>query len=76
MIPPWTPTAMDPYQLNDDGSAKDPAVFREALKASPEKMAALDKEPEVAAIVFGEDVTAFQELIKTTYHVRTACCSF
>ena len=63
----------DPFALNDDGTAKDPAAFREALRADPVKMEALEKEPEVAAIVLGEDVNAFQELIKSVYQVRVAC---
>jgi hypothetical protein len=62
----------DPFALNDDGTSKDPAAFRESLRADPIKMEALEKEPEVAAIVLGEDVNAFQELIKSVYQVRTA----
>lgn len=62
----------DPFALDDDGTVKDPAAFREALRADPVKMEALEKEPEVAAIVLGEDVIAFQELIKSVYQVQTA----
>lgn len=29
------------FALNDDGTAKDPAAFREALKADPERVKAL-----------------------------------
>lgn len=57
----------DPYAMNDDGTAKDPVAFREALKADPAKLEALEKEPEVYKIVLGEDVNAFQELIKSVY---------
>ena len=60
----------DPFALNEDGTARDPAAFREALRADPVKMEALEKEPEVAAAVLGEDVNAFQELIKSVYQVR------
>lgn len=60
----------DPYGLNEDGTAKDPVAFREALKADPVKLEALEKEPEVYKIVLGEDVAAFQELIKSVYQVR------
>lgn len=59
----------DPYALNDDGTAKDPAAFRAALKADPAKLEAIQKEPEVADIVLGSDDHAFQELIKSVYHV-------
>lgn len=31
----------EPYALNDNGSAKDPKAFREALRADPHRMAAL-----------------------------------
>ncbi len=62
--------ASDPYALNDDGTAKDPAAFRAALRADPVRMEALEKEPEVAAVVLGEDENAFQELIKSVYQAR------
>lgn len=60
----------DPYALHDDGTAVDPAAFREALKADPAKIEALQADPEVAAIILGDDEHAFQELIKSVYHVR------
>lgn len=62
--------ASDPYAMNDDGTAKDPAAFRAALRADPVRMEALEKEPEVAAVVLGEDENAFQELIKSVYQAR------
>lgn len=62
--------ASDPFALNDDGTAKDPAAFRAALRADPVRMEALEKEPEVAAVVLGEDENAFQELIKSVYQAR------
>ncbi len=57
----------DPFALNEDGTAKDPAAFRAALRADPVKMEALEKEPNVAAVVLGDDVAGFQELIKSIY---------
>ena len=30
-----------PYAVNDNGSAKDPEAFREALRADPQRIAAL-----------------------------------
>lgn len=62
--------ASDPFALNDDGTAKDPAAFRAALRADPVRTEALEKEPEVAAVVLGEDDNAFQELIKSIYQAR------
>jgi hypothetical protein len=61
---------MDPYALNDDGTAKDAEAFRNALRADPTRMAALEKEEEVKRIVLGDDLHAFQELIKSVYQVR------
>lgn len=61
--------AEDPFALADDGTAKDPIAFQNALKADPAKMEALEKEPDVAAIVLGDDISAFQELIKNVFQV-------
>lgn len=61
--------AGDPYDLNEDGTAKDPVAFREALRNDPEKMRALEEEPDVKSVVLGDDIHAFQELIKNAYHV-------
>ncbi|KAG7668758.1 hypothetical protein Ndes2526B_g03616 [Nannochloris sp. 'desiccata'] len=59
--------ASDPYAINDDGTPKDAVAFRDALKADPKKMEALEQEPEVLKIVVGDDIHAFQELIKSVY---------
>ena len=61
--------AADPFALNEDGTAKDPLAFQKALREDPAKLEALEKEPEVASIVLGEDIAAFQELIKNVYQV-------
>ncbi|GAB4813179.1 hypothetical protein N2152v2_000225 [Parachlorella kessleri] len=60
----------DPFALNEDGTAKDPAAFQKALREDPAKLEALEKEPEVAAIVLGEDINAFQELIKNVFQAE------
>ncbi|EIE18679.1 hypothetical protein COCSUDRAFT_59989 [Coccomyxa subellipsoidea C-169] len=59
-----------PYALNDDGTAKDPAAFQQALKSDREKMQALKEEPETLRIVMGDDMHAFQELIKGVYQAE------
>jgi hypothetical protein len=64
--------APNPYDLNEDGSAKDPAAFIEALKADPSKMEALEAEPEVAKVVLGGDLNEFQELLKSIYKASTS----
>ncbi|KAK9823042.1 hypothetical protein WJX81_002597 [Elliptochloris bilobata] len=65
-----TPAKMDdgPFAFKDDGTAKDPKAFQQALRADAERMTALDSEPEVKHIVLGDDMHAFQELIKGIYH--------
>ena len=60
----------DAYALNEDGSAKDPVAFKEALKSDASKMEALKNESEVLKIVEGDDIPAFQDLIKSVYQVR------
>lgn len=71
-LPPAPPECLppkEPYELNEDGTAKDPLAFREALRADPVKMEALEKEPDVAAIVLGDDIPSFQELLKSVVDV-------
>lgn len=64
--------AGDPYALNEDGTAKDPVAFKKALEADPQKMQALEKEPEILKIVQGDDIHAFQDLIRSVYQVCSA----
>lgn len=59
----------DPYAINEDGTPKDAVAFRDALRADPAKLEALEKEPEVHKIVMGDDIHAFQELIKSVFVV-------
>ena len=59
-----------PFALNADGSAKSIAAFREALQKDADKLAALQKEPDVAAIILGGHDQAFQDLLKSVYRVR------
>ena len=44
-------------------------MFVQALKADPAKMAALELEPEVGKIVLGDDIHAFNELMKSVFEV-------
>lgn len=59
-----------PYTLNEDGTAKDPIAFQQALRDDAEKMEALKEEPDTLSIVMGDDMHAFQELIKGVYQVH------
>lgn len=59
----------DPYAIEASGAAKDPRAFLEALRADREKMTALEAEPEVLKVVRGDDLQAFQELLRTVYTV-------
>ncbi|BDA50802.1 hypothetical protein COCOBI_17-0200 [Coccomyxa sp. Obi] len=62
--------ADEPYALNEDGTAKDPKAFQQALKDDAEKMEALKEEPDTLKIVMGDDMHAFQELIKGVYQAE------
>ncbi len=61
--------ADESYALNEDGTAKDPKAFQQALRNDAEKMKALEEEPETLKIVMGDDIHGFQELIKGVYQV-------
>lgn len=62
--------AQDPYDVSDDGTPKDPKAYQAALRANSEKMAMLDEDPDTKAIVLGDDMHAFQELIRGAYQVH------
>ncbi len=57
------------YDTLDDGTPKDPKAYQAALRADTEKMRMLDEDPETMAIVLGDDMHAFQELIRGAYQV-------
>ena len=56
--------------FNEDGSTKDPQAFREALRADPDKLKAIQDDAEVAGVVLGEDDGALQKLLRDLYQVR------
>lgn len=60
-----------PYALNEDGTPKDPVAFQTALRNDKEKLAALEEEPETLKIVLGDDMHAFNELIKGVFQARS-----
>ena len=55
--------------MEDDGTPKDPKAFQLALRADKIKMATLEDELETKSIVLGDDMHAFQELIRGVYQV-------
>ena len=55
--------------MEDDGTPKDPKAFQLALRADSSKMTMLEDEPDTKAIVLGDDMHAFQELIRGVYQV-------
>ena len=59
-----------PYSLLTDGTAKDPLAFQAALCADANKLAELQKLPEVANVLLGDDIPAMQSLLKAVYQVR------
>eukprot|EP00210_Caulerpa_lentillifera_P004229 g4034.t1 len=58
------------FEINSDGSAKDPTAFKNALLADQEKMKELEKDQKAFEIVKGNDIEKFQELLKETYKVE------
>lgn len=61
----------NPFALNEDGSAKDPDAFQQGIKNDPDKLAALQNEPDTLQTVLGSDLDALQTLLRTTYKVRS-----
>jgi hypothetical protein len=59
-----------PYALLADGTAKYPLSFQAALRADADKLAELQKVPEVANVLLGGDIPAMQSLLKAAYQVR------
>lgn len=57
------------YDTLEDGTPKDPKAYQAAIRADIEKMEMLDEDPEAKAIVLGDDMHAFQELIRGAYQV-------
>jgi hypothetical protein len=64
--------AMDPaFALNEDGSAKDVAAFRAAVRADPQRMAEVNAHPEVAKLVLDSDDATFQKELRQAVQVCT-----
>lgn len=63
-------SAADPFALGQDGAALAPRAFQQALRDDAEKMAQLAKDPELAAVLLGDDVAAMQELLKSAHKAR------
>ena len=57
------------YDTLEDGTPKDPKAYQAAIRADAEKMEMLDEDAEAKAIVLGDDMHAFQELIRGAYQV-------
>ena len=63
------PAKKNPYETNADGSAKNPAAFKQALLADPEKMKALESEPEILKLIRDTMQEGIQDVLKTIYAV-------
>ena len=57
------------YDTLEDGTPKDPKAYQAAIRADTEKMEMLEEDPEAKAVVLGDDMHAFQELIRGAYQV-------
>mmetsp|Transcript_8918 Transcript_8918/g.21500 ORF Transcript_8918/g.21500 Transcript_8918/m.21500 type:complete len:126 (+) Transcript_8918:48-425(+) len=56
--------------LNSDGTAKDPEQYKKYLRSDPVRWEKISENPETAAIILGDDVNAFQELLKSAYEAE------
>lgn len=57
------------YDVNDDGTAKDPAAFRQALREDPEKLKIIEEDPHLASALLGDDTNAMNEVLKSVYQM-------
>lgn len=57
----------DPFSLNADGTAKDPIAFQTALRKDEVKLAALQQDADLAAILLGDDIGKMQDLLKAAF---------
>ena len=58
------------FDLNADGSAKDPKAFQQGIRNDASKLALLQEDTDVLNVVLGDDLQALQETLRTTYRVR------
>lgn len=61
------PPSDDPFAHNEDGTAKDPIAFRDALMADPDKLAEIENDKELAANLLGDDTAKIQATLKKIY---------
>eukprot|EP00239_Pterosperma_sp_CCMP1384_P008604 CAMPEP_0197859572 /NCGR_PEP_ID=MMETSP1438-20131217/34228_1 /TAXON_ID=1461541 /ORGANISM="Pterosperma sp., Strain CCMP1384" /LENGTH=128 /DNA_ID=CAMNT_0043476101 /DNA_START=116 /DNA_END=502 /DNA_ORIENTATION=+ len=60
------------FDINEDGTAKNPAAFREALREDPEKLKAIEEDPQLAEAILGDDTNKMQEVLKQVYQQAKA----
>jgi hypothetical protein len=58
------------FALNADGSAVDPAAFREALRADAARLREVQADPQLAAALLGGDDGELQALLRSVYEAR------
>ncbi|CAG9460323.1 unnamed protein product [Pedinophyceae sp. YPF-701] len=57
----------DPFARHEDGSAVDPAAYKAALLEDPRRVQLIVDDLEMSRVVRGDDVEAFQELLRAAY---------
>mmetsp|Transcript_25929 Transcript_25929/g.49000 ORF Transcript_25929/g.49000 Transcript_25929/m.49000 type:complete len:131 (-) Transcript_25929:131-523(-) len=55
------------FEVNDDGTAKDPVAFRQALREDAEKLKIIEEDPQLAEALLGDDTNAMQEVLKSVW---------
>mmetsp|Transcript_13614 Transcript_13614/g.18672 ORF Transcript_13614/g.18672 Transcript_13614/m.18672 type:complete len:128 (-) Transcript_13614:116-499(-) len=62
--------ASDPrFDVNEDGTAKNPIAFRQALREDTEKIKIIEEDPQLAEALLGDDTNAMQEVLKSVYQM-------
>lgn len=55
------------FEVNDDGTAKDPVAFRQALREDADKLKIIEEDPQLAEALLGDDTNAMQEILKSVW---------
>ena len=63
-------TTSPALEFNPDGSAKDLAAFRAFVQHDAARLAVIQTDPEVSALVLGDDDEALQEMLRGLFKVK------
>ncbi|KAK3285678.1 hypothetical protein CYMTET_6727 [Cymbomonas tetramitiformis] len=58
------------FEVNEDGTAKDPVAFRAALREDAQKVKIIEEDPQLAAALLGDDTSAMNEVLKSIFEMQ------